>query len=115
MAGTNIIQAIHHLKISKEFFQDLQRSNPGTKGAALCKIYEGKIEWIFKDLITNPNFDATVVAGIKAEWNSDAFIVPAIHEKIAILRPDQREALENVIDLILKGESIDISLKTEAE
>lgn len=110
MAGTNFIQSLHHLKIAKEFFQDLQRQNPGTKGSALAKLYENKIEWIYKDLITNPNFDATVVDGIKAEWASDAFIVPALHEKIATLRPDQRENLEMVVDLILKGETIDISL-----
>lgn len=111
MAGVNLIQTIHHLKIAKEFFQDIQRANPGTKGEIICKVYEGKIEWMYKDLLANPNFDNSFREGLKAEWNADAFVVPALMEKIAVLTPEQRVSLEDVIDSILKGESVDICLK----
>lgn len=115
MAGTNFIQAIHHLKISKEFFQDIQRQCAGRKGAAIAKGYEAKIEWIFKDLLSNPNFDNAFREGLKAEWSSDAFVPLAIMEKVAQLTPENREKLETVVDSILKGESIDITLKAEKE
>ena len=111
MAGTKFIQALHNLKIAKEIFADIQREYPESKGARLAKNYEGKIDWFFKDLVSNPGFDKVTIEGIKAEWNSDVFVVPAIMEKISALRPDQRDNLENVVDLILKGESIDICLK----
>lgn len=111
MAGTNVIQAIHNLKIAKEFFLDVVRQNAGTNGARICKKYADRIDWIFNDLVTMPGFDKSAVEGIKAELQSDAFIMPALMEKIATLRPDQREILENVVDLILKGESIELSLQ----
>ncbi len=112
MAGTNFIQAIHHLKIAKEFFMDIQREcGEGTKGHRVAKIYEQKIEWIYKDLLTNPNFNESFREGLKAEWNSDAFVVPALMEKIAELIPENREKVEMVVESILKGEPIDISLK----
>ena len=112
MAGTNVIQAINHLKLAKEYFLDVIRQHPGTKGSRLCKVYSDKIDWIFRDLVTMPGFDKSSVEGIKEELKTDAFVMPALMEKIATLRPDQRSILEDVVDLILKGESIELSLQT---
>lgn len=111
MAGTRVIQAVNNLKIARDLFQDLLRERPNSNAAPICKTYVNRIEWIFKDLVTNPNFDADHVEGIKAELNCDAFTIPAIMEKIAALRPDQRESVEMLIDCILKGESIEVSLQ----
>lgn len=108
MAGTNFIQAIHHLKISKEFFQDIQRACAGRKGAAIAKVYEAKIEWIFKDLLSNPNFDDAFREGLKAEWSSDAFVPLAIMEKVAQLTPENREKIEILVDAILNGEPMQV-------
>jgi hypothetical protein len=96
--------------MSKDFFQDCIRQHPGTKGANLFSIYTNRIEWIFKDVITTPALPAVVVQGIKKEWASDAFTVPALHEKIAVLTPEQREAIENIIDKVLAGEILTVEI-----
>jgi hypothetical protein len=59
-------------------------------------------------LITNPNFTEEVREGIRKEWNSDTFVLPAISEKLGLLNPDQRSVVEDLIDLILKGDNIQI-------
>jgi hypothetical protein len=108
MKGSSIILALHHLKMSKDFFQDCIRQHPGTKGANLFSVYTNRIEWIYRDIITTPALPAVVVAGIKKEWTSDAFTVPALNEKIAVLNPEQREAIENIIDKVLAGEVLTV-------
>lgn len=113
MKGSNIIQAFQHLRMSKEFLQDFQREFPGTKGASLFANYERKIDWIYTDLITNPNFPPDVVAGLKEEWNCDMLSLVEIHDKISLLKPHQRNTLEELLDLILKGETIDVCLRAD--
>ncbi len=109
MAATDFIQAIHHLKIAKEFFHDIQRAcGEGAKGYRLAKQYESRIEWIYRDLLSNPNFNEDFRDGLKEEWASDSFIFPALMEKIAALTPENREVVEDLIILILKGESINV-------
>jgi len=111
MAGTNFIQAIHHLKVSKEFFQDIQRACAGAKGATIAKKYEERIEWIYKDLLTNPNFDEAFRQGLKDEWEADSFVVLAIMEDIAQLTPENREKIEILVKAILNGEPMQVELK----
>lgn len=111
MKGSNIIQAFQHLRMSKEFLQDFQREFPDSKGAKLFNIYEKRIDWIYRDLITNPNFTPDIVEGIKTEWECDMFAIPEIHDKISLLKPHQRNTLEDLLDLILKGETITVQLK----
>lgn len=112
MAGTNFIQAIHHLKISKEYFQDIQRVvGEGTKGYKLAKRYLERIEWIYNDVLSNPDFDNEFREGLKQEWLSDSFVMPAIMEKIARLTPEQREGFENILDTLLKGETLTVCLQ----
>lgn len=105
---SNIVSAIHHLRLAKEHYQDLQREMPNSLGEKLGKRYEAKIDWIYTDFITNPNFPKEVREGCRKEWNSDVFAVPAIAEKIALLQPEFRELLESVIDAKLNGEEVRI-------
>ena len=116
MAATDFIQAIHHLKIAKEFFQDIQREcGEGAKGTRVAKGYENKIEWIYRDLLSNHNFDESFREGLKEEWSSDAFLSLAIMEKVAQLTPENRSKIEILCDSILSGEPIEISFKEEPE
>ena len=48
----------------------------------------------------------TAIHGIKEEWNSDVFCVPAITDKVSVLRPDQREMIEEIIDGMIAGEEV---------
>jgi hypothetical protein len=106
--SSNIISAVHHLKMASEHLEDFNRQHPATKGAMLFNGYKKRIEWIVNDLITLPMLPQSVRDGIKSEWQSDAFAVDAIAEKSALLNPALREMLEALIDNLLKGEQIQI-------
>ena len=103
MKSANIVSAIQHLKLAQEYFEDFIREHNGSKGAKLFENYIRKIKWIHTDMITHPLLPETVRQGIKQEVNSDVLAIPAINEKIALLNPGQREAIEAAIDQILDG------------
>lgn len=108
MRGSNIVSAIHNLKMAQEYIDDFIRSKPNSLGAKIFTNYRNKIEWIFKDLITNTLLDRVLVEAIKNEINSDVFTVPAITEKVSLLNPEQREIIEATIDAMLNGEDVKI-------
>ena len=107
-SGANIINAIQNLKMAQEQFEDFRRQYPDTKGEKLFKTYSDKINWMFKDIITHPFITEEVRTGIKKEIDSDVFAVPAIVEKVALLTPEQREIIEDVIDAYVSGETVKI-------
>lgn len=111
MKGSNVVSAIHHLKLGKEFLEDFCRSFPNSIGDKKFKVYIEKINWIFKDMITTNAITEDVRVGIKEELNSDILLVPELHRKMALLNPEQREGLEDVIDCVLSGETIEIIKK----
>ena len=104
----NIICGIHNLKMAVDYFEDFQREHKGTKGANLFKLYCSKIDWMLKDLVTHPFLPENVRQGIKNEIESDLFTIPAIAEKIALLKPNSREAVEDMIDTILAGAELTV-------
>lgn len=112
MKGSSIISAIHHLKIAQEFMDDFIRERPTTVIARLFKDYRSKISWMFRDIKSNQHLPEIVRAGINQELNSDVLALPAINEKIALLTPQKREALELIIDELLKGEEIEVEIKS---
>ena len=107
-SGANIINAIQNLKMAQEQFEDFRRQFPDTKGEKLFKTYSDKTSWMFKDIITHPFITEEVRTGIKKEIDSDVFAVPAIVEKVALLTPEQREIIEDVIDAYVSGETVKI-------
>lgn len=106
--ASNIPASIQHLKMAIEHWDDFTREHPGTKGADLFTGYKKRVEWILRDIITNPYLPPEVIAGIKNELSSDVFAVPDIQGKIALLPPEQRDNIEKIIDLVLKGETLKI-------
>jgi hypothetical protein len=108
---SSVVQAIQHVKIADEFMKDFVRDAPNTLGAVIFKDYSKRLQWILRDIITYPYFDDAVRQGIKVEIQSDAFAVPAIVGKIALLNPEQREMMEDLVDDILKGKTIHIDIK----
>ena len=103
---SDIISSLQHLKMAKDHFESFILDNPGSNGAKLFIGYKKRIDWIFNDLVTNPSFSKEVRNGIFKEMNSDAFAVPAISEKVALLSPEQREIIENVIDKVISGDQL---------
>jgi hypothetical protein len=106
--GANIINAIQNLKMAQEQFEDFCRQYPNSQGSRMFKKYSDKIEWIFGDIITNPFLTEDVRIGIKNEIKSDVFAVPAIMEKVALLTPNQREIIEDVLEAYISGETVKI-------
>jgi hypothetical protein len=108
---SSVVQAIQHLKQSDEFMNDFIRSAPNTRGAVIFKDYSRRLQWILRDIVTYPYFDPMVRQGIKCEIASDAFSVGAINDLIPLLNPEQREMIESLIEDILKGKTIEVSIK----
>lgn len=107
----NIVTGIIDLKKAKDRFEDaIRQIGSESKGCKLLKNYIGKIEWIYKDIVTYPLFTPEVIEGIRKEWQSDSFTVDAISEKAALLSPEAREAVEALIDSILSGEELKVEV-----
>jgi hypothetical protein len=107
---SNIVSAIHNIKMADEHLQSFARDNPGSRVCTIFKTYTAKLDWILKDLYTTTFLPENVRMALKREVQSDAFSVPAIAEKIALLNPEQRDAVELMIETILKGESLTVEL-----
>jgi hypothetical protein len=90
--------------------QDFIRSAPNTRGAVIFKDYSRRLQWILRDIITYPYFDDEVRKGIKAEIESDSFSVEAIHDKIPLLNPEQRIMLEELVEDMIAGKTIEIKI-----
>lgn len=106
--SSNIVSAIHDIAKAKAHFESFCLDHPGSKGERKFKGYIKKLEWIFQDLNTTPELPAPVREGIKKEWEGDTFQVSAISEKAALVKPEQRELIEQVLDAMLDGEEINI-------
>lgn len=104
--SSNIVSSVQNIRQALEHFESFQREYPETKGAKLFKGYGSRLEWIVKDLITHPLLTDEVRKGVRQEWESDVFSVPAINEKVALLNPEQRETVEAIIDSMLSGEEV---------
>jgi hypothetical protein len=101
---SDFLAGFQHLHRGYDHWQSFIRERPGGVAERLFGNYCRKIEWIAKDLITCPLFPTIVREGLKTEWNSDAFMVDAIIEKVMVLTPGQREVIETVLDRIIAGE-----------
>ena len=109
--GSSVVSCIHHLKLADEYAKDFVRQNPRTRGAGIFANYSLKLNWILRDVVTYPHFGNDVREGIRKEIASDAFSYDALTEKLALLNPDQREELDGLLDDILKGKTIEITIK----
>jgi hypothetical protein len=109
---SSIVQSIQHLKLADEFMNDFIRQAPMSRGGLIFLNYSRKVRWILTDILTYPHFNDEVRVGVKTEIESDAFSVPAISEKIPLLNPEQRAMLEDLLEDMLAGKTITISIKT---
>jgi len=114
-SNSDIVQSLQHLNMAKQHFESFIRDFPGTNGARMFKRYVDKVDWIFNDLLTNPQFSREVTNGIMEEVNSDAYAVVALSEKMSLLPPDKREAMEDILDTLLSGAELTIENKNTNE
>jgi hypothetical protein len=114
MSNSNISSAIQHLKLAQDCFEDFTREHKGSKGAALFAGYIKRIKWIHEDLMLSPHLPQGVREGIKQEIKADMWTIHAIQEKLSLVPPKDREAIEQLIDLVLGGESIIVENNSHA-
>lgn len=110
---SSIVQAIQHIKQANEFMSDFIRQAPSTRGAVVFGGYMNKLNWILRDILTYPHFPDEVRQGLKHEIESDAFAVEAIHDKIPLLNPEQRAMLEELVEDMVAGKTIEIKIKSK--
>lgn len=103
---SDIVSGLQHLRMAKDHFQSFILDNKNSRGSKQFGVFVKRIDWMFFDLITNPSLPQKVVDGVLHEVNSDVWAVPAITEKIALLKPEQRELLEDVIDKVISGDML---------
>ncbi len=108
MKGSSAITMIHHLRMAKEYCDDFMRQHPNTRGAVKFQDYQKKFDWVLKDILTYPHFRDEVRDGIRAEMQSDPFSYQSLVEKFALLTPEHRENLEDVVDMLLNNETIKV-------
>ena len=113
--GSNIVSAIHSLKQAYDFFESFERDHPASKAEMIFSSYRKKIEWIYRDILTYPHFTEAIRVGIRKEWGSDVFALPALNEKIPLLNPDQRQLIETIVDALLQGETLNITADVQEE
>lgn len=105
--NADIVSGFRCLKQASDHFTSFKNEmQKGSEGVRLSSIYIKKIDWMYMDFQSNPLFPKEVREGIRKEWASDPFAVSAIEEKIALLKPDQRDLVETIIDGLLSGEQI---------
>lgn len=105
---STIIQGIHYLKIALECFEDFKRQYPKGMGVKMVNNYSSKINWILNDLITCNTLPERIRTDIRNEINSDVLAIPAIMDKIQMLKPDARESIEDLLDTLISGAELKV-------
>ena len=110
MRGSSIVQAISALKRAKDLLEDFGRQHPNGIAANLCKRCMNRCEAIFQDIITTPGLVDTTIQAVRLEWAADGFVVDRITQLAALVSPDQREQIEDMLEQLLKGISQTVEL-----
>lgn len=100
----SLIKALHHTKIAMDYFEDVSKNYEyGAKQIMLN--YVAKCKWILDNVRHRLPYEATkeIDSDIK-----DALFLDAIEDKVIHFNDSQKESLENIINLISKGELIEI-------
>ena len=111
--SSDVVSGIQSIRRAYDHWGSFIRERPGSIAERMFGAYCKRLEWIANDMLTCPLFPDIVREGIRREWNSDNFSVPAIVEKVALRPVDQREVVENIIDRLITGERLIITVETE--
>lgn len=112
---SDIVSGIQSLRRTFDHWQSFVRERPGSLAERMFGGYCKRLEWIVNDLLSCPHFPDLVRDGIRKEWNADNFSVPAIAEKVALLPVDQRAIVEDIIDELISGKKLEITIETKEQ
>ena len=101
----SVLKALHHIKIAMEYFDDVSK---GYKGDAkqLMLSYANKCNWIMNDI--RLRIPREMMDSIDADMR-DSLFLDAIEDKVIHLTENQKELIEQVVDLVSRGETIEVS------
>jgi hypothetical protein len=100
-----LIKALHHIKISMEYFEDLSRNYEyGAKQIMLN--YASRCKWIIDNI--RHRLPQEAVNEIDSDIR-DALFLDAVEDKIIHFTDTQKAVLENIIELMSNGELIEIT------
>jgi len=100
----SLLKALHHTKIAHDYFEDVAKGYEyGAKQIMLN--YANKSKWIIDNI--RHRIPSDVLKEIDSEMK-DSLFLDAIEDKIIHFTNSQREELETIINLMSKGELIQI-------
>ena len=101
----SLIKALHHTKIAMDYFEDVSKEYEyGAKQVMLN--YVTKCKWILDNV--RHRLPEEILLEIDLDIR-DALFLDLIEDKVIHFSNSQKETLENIIDLMSKGELIEIT------
>lgn len=108
------MNTILQLKIAEYYITSfINEYGTAAQGFRSFTAYRNKVNWILNDLKTMECFPQAVRDEIRREIESDVLVMPAIMEKIALIPPEARESVEQILDTIMKGETLNVVVGDE--
>ena len=101
-----LANGLMHLRIAQMNFYSFALDNPDSRGGRIFTGYNGRIDWMLNDMVTNPRLPQSVREGIKSDIQSDVLVVPSIAQKVTLLTEENRLAIEALIDSMIAGEKL---------
>jgi hypothetical protein len=106
-----LLKALHHTKIAMEYYEDVAKGYE--KGAKdILTHYASKCKWIIDNV--RHRLPTDVLLEIDREI-SDSLFLDSIEDKLIHFTTKQREEVEEIIDLMSKGQLIQINKTDEDE
>ena len=105
----SLAKGLHHINMARQYFDDVKRDCTGD----LKNTFNG---YILKcDFIINNVFDklGDETRKIYKEELSDSLGIDHINDQLMFLDNDQRAQVEEIIDTIVKGKKVKITIDTE--
>lgn len=105
----SLLKALHHTKIAMEYFDDVSKDYEFSAKAIMLN-YVSKCKWILDNVRHRMPID--MLNEIDNDM-ADALFLDAIEDKIIHFTESQKATLEYIIDLMAKGELIQITDQKE--
>lgn len=103
-----LLRAMYHTKISMEYFESLAKEYNGS-AKQLMLSYANKSKYILDNI--RHRMPQEMIDEIDNDL-SDCLFLDSIEDKIIHFNDQQREMIEQIVDLIYNGNAIEISYKS---
>lgn len=101
----SLLKALHHTKIAMEFYDDLANSYEyGAKQIMLQ--YSNRCKWIVDNI--RHRLPKDMLQHVDKDMD-DALFFDSIEDKLIHFNQEQKNMIESIIDLVSKGENIEVS------